>query len=72
MSKQSDAKAAQNYRREPDNCSACKHFVCDIEEYPDYWDKTKILTKQKNLRCGIGGFKIHLTAVCDQFSRKES
>lgn len=69
MSKQSEAKAAQNYRRELDKCEGCAHFQKEFEEYPDYWDKSKTWTKDKNLRCGIGGFKVHKTAVCDRFER---
>lgn len=67
MNKQSDAKAAQNWRKESDTCARCSHFKCDIESYPDYWDKSKTHTKEKNLRCGIGGFKIGKSNTCDLF-----
>lgn len=58
MSRQSEAKEAQNYTREIKNCANCKHFTCDTDEHGMY-------IVQRNLRCGIGGFKIHKTAVCD-------
>ena len=30
MSKQSEAKAAQNYRTTPDTCSNCAHYTCEV------------------------------------------
>jgi hypothetical protein len=58
MSRQSEAKESQNYTREIKNCSNCRHFSCDTEKQSRY-------VVQRNLRCGIGGFKIHKTALCD-------
>jgi len=62
MSKQSDAKAEQNYTRELKTCSNCKHFTYETEK--SGWNNS--YTIEKNLRCGIGGFKVHKTATCDK------
>lgn len=70
MSKQSEAKAAQCYRRELDKCDSCKHFMLDIIKEPSKWS-SQVFVTEKNLRCGIGGFKVHKTAVCDRFERKD-
>lgn len=69
MSKQSDAKEAQNYRRELDKCESCMYFRLDVIEEKSKWSD-QVYRTEKNLRCGIGGFKVHKTAVCDRFERK--
>ena len=61
MSKQSEAKEKQGYTRDIKNCGNCSHFTCDKEAFGFRMQ----YTKEKNLRCGIGQFKIHKTAVCD-------
>jgi hypothetical protein len=71
MSKQSEARAAQNWRKEPDTCARCAHFRFDVETYPDYWDKNKTWTRDKNLRCGIGGFKTGKSNLCDRFEHRQ-
>ena len=68
MSKQSEAKAAQNYRRELSKCQDCAHFRADVIEEKSTWSD-QVYKTEKNLRCGIGGFKVHKTAVCDRFER---
>jgi hypothetical protein len=70
MSKQSEAKAAQCYRRELDKCENCEHFKFDVHEEKSTWSD-QIWRTEKNLRCEIGGFKVHKTAVCDRFERKD-
>jgi hypothetical protein len=60
MSKQSEAKEKQGYTRIK-NCGNCSHFTCDVEK--SGWN-SQYMT-EKNLRCGVGGFKVHKTAVCD-------
>ncbi len=60
MSKQSEAKEKQNYTRDINNCGNCIHFKCDREK----WNSNII---ERNLRCSIGGFKIHKTAICDLY-----
>lgn len=69
MSKQSEAKASQNYRRELDQCQDCTKFCVDVIEEKSKWSD-QVYKTEKNMRCGIGGFKVHKTAVCDQFKRK--
>jgi hypothetical protein len=71
MSKQSDAKEAQNYRRELDKCESCAHFQKEVKEFEyQAFSGLQKWTEDKNLRCGIGGFKVHKMAVCDRFERK--
>ena len=68
MSKQSDAKAIQNYTVKPfvKTCGNCKHFAFDrVLSYRtfsgvNYFD-------EKNLRCSLGGFKVKKTALCQDW-----
>lgn len=71
MSKQSEAKESQRYRRELDKCESCKHFKFDVIEEKSRWSD-QVYRTEKNLRCGIGGFKVHKTAVCAMFERSKS
>lgn len=61
MSKQSEAKINQGYTRELKTCANCKHF-CFKEEKAG-WNNQYVL--EKELRCGIGEFKVHKTATCN-------
>lgn len=61
MSKQSSAKEQQGYTRTIAYCGNCKHFKSDIEKEIGRFGES---TTEKNLRCGIGGFKVHKTATC--------
>jgi hypothetical protein len=71
MSKQSEAKAAQHYNREPVNCGNCRHFEFDeITHKGAFGGGTYV--EQKSLRCGIGRFKVHKTASCVRFERPEA
>lgn len=65
MSKQSDAKASQGYVAKPipKTCANCKHLKMEVEEYKDWM--LRIYTKEKNIRCGIGGFAVKKTATCN-------
>jgi len=60
MSKQSEAKDRQDYTRELKTCGNCAHFKCDSEKWNGY-------ITERNLRCGIGGFKVHKTATCNEY-----
>jgi hypothetical protein len=71
MSKQSDAKAIQNYSEKPfvKTCSNCRHFRSDLFTidggfYPSF-------QQEKNLRCNLGGFKVKKTALCDAWEAKQ-
>lgn len=71
MSKQSEAKTAQNWRKEPNTCSRCAHFKMDVvEQRYEGFSGTQIWSVDKNLRCSLGGFKTAKTAVCDRFEPK--
>ena len=61
-SKQQIAKEAQNYTKTPNNCGNCKHFEFDTKTFRNGY------VLEKNLRCGIGGFKVNKTARCDNWA----
>lgn len=58
-SKQEKAKQAQGYRKELSKCSNCEHFECDVEVHRSGYEE------KKKLRCGIGGFKVMQSSVCN-------
>jgi hypothetical protein len=69
MSKQSDAKALQNYIEKPvpKVCVNCFHYRSVVEtgnggEWSRDW------TIEKNRRCALGGFAVKRTATCDSFA----
>jgi hypothetical protein len=71
MSKVSEAKAAQGWRKKPDTCADCRHFTLDqVEKRYDAWNGPHVWTVEKNLRCSLGGFKTGKTNTCDRFSAK--
>ena len=76
MSKQSEAKAAQQYREKPvlPTCANCKHLIQDFFYYtldgviiegknPDPGKYAR--TYSNNVRCGVGGFAVNKTATCE-------
>lgn len=66
MSKQSEAKLAQGYRKKPDTCSNCKHLLFRVTQKTyEQWDGT-VLTwnEQKNIRCAVGNFAVNKTSTC--------
>lgn len=66
MSKQSEAKEKQGYVRKaiPQTCVNCASFKCDSQTgFGGY-------TIMRNLRCGIGGFKVMKSGTCNEFSGK--
>ncbi|HDR9834674.1 TPA: hypothetical protein QDC51_001438 [Burkholderia multivorans] len=70
MSKVSEAKAAQGWRKKPNTCEGCAHFTMDrVEEQYKAWDGVKTWIREKNLRCSLGGFKTSKTNICDQFEK---
>lgn len=71
MSKQSEAKAAQNWKRKPDTCASCAHFMCDvIEKHYEAFNGPQTWTEERNLRCGLGGFKTGKSSTCDRFEAR--
>jgi hypothetical protein len=81
MSNQSDAKAAQGYEPKPvpQTCMNCGHFKLDLAlpkwkiernlQCPGRYGQE--YAREKNLRCGLGGFAVKKTATCNAFVRKE-
>ena len=70
MSKQSDAKADQNYREKPvwRECRNCRHFSLDrVPQKSEYTDSEWI--DEKNLRCTLGNFAVKKLATCDKHER---
>lgn len=63
MSKQSDAKAKQNYRDKPGwpECRNCVHFSSDTTD----------LFVEKDMRCTIGNFKVMKLGTCDKHEPNE-
>lgn len=73
MSKQSEAKESQNYRRKPMCCQHCKHFSSDmVDRRPSWASSNYVITEEKNIRCTLGGFKVQKTGVCDKFAAVEA
>ena len=72
MSKQSDAKAIQNYTEKPfvKMCANCEHFTFDNVFSHKDWNG-KEYTKEENLRCQKGGFAVKKTAVCQYWEAKK-
>jgi hypothetical protein len=65
MSKQSDAKLKQGWTAKPIKiCTNCTHFSCDTETVSGFYGK---YTKDKNLRCKLGGFKTGKTSACNDW-----
>ena len=62
MSKQSEAKEKQGFKRDCTKCSNCKSFTSDIETTKTPWG-TEFNT-EKNLRCSIGNFKVGKSNWC--------
>ncbi|WP_101048887.1 hypothetical protein [Macromonas nakdongensis] len=64
MSKQSEAKAEQNYRKTADTCANCAHFESTIKTIKSGWYGT--WHEETGKRCTLGGFAVGKTATCDR------
>lgn len=65
MSKQSENREKQGFQKKCPCCGNCLHFTSEIVKEPcivpgSYWER------EKNLRCGIGGFKIGKSNWCQE------
>lgn len=63
-------KSHQGYTVEPARCSTCNFYESvktlvktGSRHYPDYFKETK-------KRCGIGGFAVKSSAICNDYDRK--
>jgi hypothetical protein len=71
MSKQSENKDAQGYRKQSMSCQHCKHFSSEFKDRRPTWASSNyVITEEKNIRCNLGGFAVQKTASCDKFERK--
>lgn len=66
MSKQSEAKLAQGYRKQPDTCSNCRHQQFDVIEkiYTNWNGRAETWNAEKKHRCSVGGFAIGKNSTC--------
>lgn len=64
MSKQSEAKKIQNYNPKPTpaECSNCREFQKESTFTHEWFGKKYY--RDKNLRCGIGGFAVKKRGTC--------
>ena len=68
MSKQSEAKKAQGYRRASERtCSNCAHYTSKTELVKRWEGDTRPWGKESMKRCKLGGFAVTKTAVCEQW-----
>lgn len=66
LSKQREAKKEQNYSRELNTCSNCKHYQSEyVEKRYEAFSGTQTWVEEKNKRCGIGGFAVNKMATCN-------
>ena len=70
MSKQSEAKIQQGYipKIVPQSCSNCASFQSDKVPQQRGMDNQMYNMPDRNLRCGIGGFKVMKMGTCDVWS----
>ena len=66
MSKQSEAKDNQGYKKTSNQCGNCKHFTSKLEKAA--WGNHY---NEKELRCDLGGFKVNKTASCNEHKAAE-
>ena len=82
MSKQAEAKAAQGYEAKPvpRSCATCTNLKLN-RRLPDWmvaakkdWSGKPYTVEShgvdKDLRCGIGGFAVKKTGVCNAYASK--
>lgn len=63
MSKISEAKEKQGFVKNSPQCQNCIFFESLIEKVKNKWHDT-YHTKESNLRCTKGGFKVMKTTYC--------
>ena len=68
MSKQSENKQKQGFQKKYPCCSNCAHFRSEIVKEPSSIRENGFWEREKNLRCGIGGFKIGKSNWCKHYA----
>jgi len=71
MSKQSEAKEKQGYvpKAKPKTCVNCKHFAHEQILMKTPWSS---YTKDTNLRCTLGGFKVMKMGTCNEWANDQA
>lgn len=66
------ARAAQGYRRNPDTCRTCAKLQYDTKQVQGtrQWDQYETRLVRTNPHCGLGGFPVVVSSVCNQFEPK--
>jgi hypothetical protein len=70
MSKQSECKDKQEFQHKPvwPICGNCKSFKLDSIKEKGWGDS--VWVREKNLRCGIGNFKVGKSDTCKKHAPK--
>lgn len=71
MSKQSENKENQGFQKKCPCCGNCVNFMSETVKEPGYYPG-QIFVREKNLRCGIGGFAVGKSNWCKlhEFNKK--
>ena len=64
MSKQSEAKAAQEYSSKAPSCKSCVNYMFELERKPAAFSYTQPYNVEKNRRCKRGGFAVSPLGHC--------
>jgi hypothetical protein len=71
MSKQSEAKEKQGFRKYSPCCKNCDFFTFKRENVKSKYGNYEF-TKESDLRCAIGNFKVGKSNYCNNHKFKES
>lgn len=71
MSKQSEAKEKQGFLKKSPTCSNCIHFSVEKEDYQTQWS-SQTFTREFNIRCKLGDFKVGKSNWCKHHEFKNS
>lgn len=71
MSKQSEQKEKQGFRKGCPCCENCANFTCEIVKEIGYYS-SQIWTREKKLRCTLGGFSVKKRSWCREHRFKEN
>lgn len=68
MSRQSEAKSAQGWRKNYPCCANCESFTSSTEEVKTKWGG---YLKEKNKRCNLGNFATGKSNWCSEWKQKK-
>lgn len=72
MSKQSESKEKQGFRKDSPCCKNCDFFTFKTEKRLMSYFGNEQYTKISNFRCSIGNFKVGKSNYCNNHKFKES